>query len=79
MNFLALLNHKLGSSETFSGFVFSHEYHVIELSKFCLQTESVQNGCKFLVAKWTELALYEMALWRMLWSQLDAVHDSQNL
>ena len=25
---------------------------------FCIQTESVRNGWKFLVAKWTELALY---------------------
>ena len=43
MNFLALLNHKLGSSETFSDY-FSHEYRVIEI-------------CTFLVAKWTELAV----------------------
>ena len=38
-------------------FFFSHNYRVIEISKFCIQTGSVQNGWKFPVAKWTELAL----------------------
>ena len=33
MNFLALSNHKLGSSETYSGF-FSHEHRVIKHFKF---------------------------------------------
>ena len=29
---------------------------------FCIQTGSVQNGWKFLVTKWTELALYRYSL-----------------
>ena len=57
MNFLRLLNHKLISSKTFSGPFFSHEYRGIEIKKLCTHTESVQNGSKFPVAKWTELAL----------------------
>ena len=52
--FLALLNHELLSSETFSGILFSHEYSVIEISKFCTQTKTVRNGWKFPVAKWTD-------------------------
>ena len=56
-NILMLLNHKLVSSETFLRIVFSHEYGVIEILKFCTQTGSVQNGWKFLIAKWMELAL----------------------
>ena len=52
-----LLNHTLVSSETFSGTFSSHEYRVIEISKFCSQNGSVRNGWKFPVAKWNELAL----------------------
>ena len=49
--FLALLNHELLSSGTFSGILFSHGYSVIEISEFCSQTRSVRNGWKFPAAK----------------------------
>ena len=38
MKFLALLIHELISSETFSGIILFHEYHVVEISKLCTQT-----------------------------------------
>ena len=45
---------------------FCHEYRVkflfLFIFIFCIQTGSVENGWKFLVAKWTELALYRFSL-----------------
>ena len=41
----------------FGNIFFPHEYGVIEISKFCTQTGSVQKRWKFPVAKRTELAL----------------------
>ena len=55
--FLMLLNHKLLSSETFSGTSCLHKYSVIKISKFCTQTGGMRNKWKFPVAKQIELAL----------------------
>ena len=62
MKFLVRLNHKLVNFETFSGFFFSHGYHVVQISIFCTQTGRMCNGWKFPVAKCTELALYSLVL-----------------
>ena len=65
--FSVLLNHQSRLLITFSGisFFFSHEYRVIEIFNVCIQTGSVRKGWKFSVAKWTELALYGIALCSM--------------
>ena len=82
--FLELLNNKLVSSVTFFFLDFFKENRVTDFFKFCTQTGSVRNGWKLPVAKWTHLLLgYNLVgqrpKRRMLWSQLDALHDFQNL
>ena len=48
-NFLGLLNHKLVSSKTFSGFFFIHEYRVIKIlhsNRKCAKWVEIFGGCK---------------------------------
>ena len=75
--FLALLNHKLMSSENVSGMIFLMNTVLLKFQNFALKPEvfemgetfRLQNGLNLLSSVWTSVSRPKR---RMLWSQIDA-------
>ena len=84
MNFLMILNHTLVSSETVLGKCLFSEYGFIEISEFCTQPEMCEMGGNFWLQNEQNLFCRVWPIGQrpkrsMIWSQLHALYDFQNL